>query len=685
MTVEVIGQGTVTGAGINCGLGSLSCYSAYGSSAAVPLTETPASGWTFSGWEDDASAGSVTPTTSGATATAVFSPTGGGAVQTSTLSVSPAGGGVQNGSTNYPIDCDPAPPAPATATTKCSLTAFTGSTLSMTETPDAGNLFNGWGGACSGTGVSCAVYLQSDESVGASFVAVASKTLTVTVTGNGSVTGGGINCGTGATCSAPEPANASVTLTATPLSGYVLTGWSGGCTGTQPTCTVQISNATSVGATFAPVVTLSVTVSGNGYVTGGGIGCDGGQTCTASETPSTTITLTASPANAGGSVFWSGCTSTAGVFCTVTIGTTVQSVTATFSGGTAPPPSTVSANVTVKGDGYVVSSGASGAIHCTAAGGTGCSTSATQNTTITLTAISASGNSADFTRWLGDCAAFTSTTCTLTMNGSKTVEADFAGGNTTYTLSGQVTGSGSISGGGLTCTTAGGSGCSAPQAAGASITLAATPSFGATFGGWGGSCSGTSTTCTVSMTNAKSVTATFTTSSGGGTTNSIALSVTGAGTVTGPTGPCESTDGKSKVCTEQVTKGQTATLAAKAAKGFALAGWTGACSGKTATCKLTPTASVLVGATFTKLVLASTHTPTIVKTKAGYRLTLWFRTGLSGSLTAVAKRSGKTVVKRTVAVKAGGRHVLLTVPKRGRYVVTITIEKHSLRWGLTVK
>ncbi len=30
LTVEVIGQGTVTGTGINCGAGNLSCYSAYG-------------------------------------------------------------------------------------------------------------------------------------------------------------------------------------------------------------------------------------------------------------------------------------------------------------------------------------------------------------------------------------------------------------------------------------------------------------------------------------------------------------------------------------------------------------------------------------------------------------------------------------------------------------------------------
>ena len=42
-----------------------------------------------------------------------------------------------------------------------------------------------------------------------------------------------------------------------------------------------------------------------------------------------------------------------------------------------------------------------------------------------------------------------------------------------------------------------------------SVTLTATPSIGSTFAGWSGACSGTSTSCSVSMTEARSVTATF--------------------------------------------------------------------------------------------------------------------------------------------------------------------------------
>jgi Divergent InlB B-repeat domain len=682
LVVEVIGQGTVTGTAINCGGGKLSCYSAYGSTTAVNLTAAAASGWTFSGWEDDATCGSTATCSvapgADATATAVFATTG--AVSTSTLSVSSTNGDVANGSANYPIECDSTATAPSGTT--CSLTAFAGSTLTMTETPESGFVFNGWGGACTGNGRGCAVYLNSDESVGGSFVATASTTLEVTVDGNGSVSGGGISCGAGATCSAPEASTATVTLTATPQSGYVLTGWSGGCTGTQSTCTVQMSTSQTVTATFAPLTTLAVTVSGDGYVEGGGIGCDGGQTCTAGETPDTSVTLTAHP-NSGSTVFWSGCTSTAGLLCTVTIGDGVQSVTVTFSGGgSTGPVATNSLSVTVSGGGYVIGTSGSASIYCTAAGGAGCTATVQANTTLVLIAVPASGVSGDFSQWLGACSSFTTTSCTLTMNTAKTVEADFAGGDTTYLLSAQPTGSGTISGAGLHCSAAGGSGCSSQQAAGATVTLTATPGAGATFTDWGGACSGTAPTCSVVMSVAKTVTAAFTAS--GAKLQNLSISVGGAGAVTATAGVCKSTAGKTTSCTQQYAAGTKVTLTAKPSAHFALMAWTGACKGSKKTCTVTMTAAQTVGAKFAKSILAATHKPTVVHTKKGYRITLWFHAGMRGSIEVAATRAGKAVVKRKVAIKPGGRHVLVTVDAHGTYVVKLTLAKHSLRWRVKV-
>jgi hypothetical protein len=688
LQVEVIGQGTVTGNGINCGLGSLSCYAAYGSGTpSVALTASPdtAAGWTFEGWEDGATCGLTSPCTvllSGSkTATAVF--TKAGAVPSNTLNVSSSSNGaITNGSTNYPIACDA---GVTPALTACSLTTLQGSTLTVTEQPHGGYFFNGWTGACSGTGVSCSVYLTGDAFAGASFAASTTRTLTVTVTGSGSVSGGGISCGAGSSCSAPEAPNSTVTLTATPYTGYALTGWSGGgCSGLQLTCTVQMSSDLTVTATFAPQVRLAVTVTGNGYVTGGGIGCDGGQTCTAQETPGTTVILTATPNASGSSVFWSGCTSTAGTQCSLTIGTTPIAVTVTFSGGTPPPVSTNSLTVTVKGDGTVVATAGAASIYCTAAGGSGCSATVTAGTSLVLNALPASGSSGDFTGWAGDCSAFTTTTCTLTMSSSKTVEADFAGANTTYLLTGQVVGSGSISGAGLHCSSTGSTGCSVAQAASATVTVTATPSFGSTFTGWSGACTGTGS-CTLTMTTPRTVTATFAANSGGGSTQNLTVGVTGAGSVTGPKGVCTSTAGKTNSCPQAYTQGQAVTLTAKPSAGYAFVGWSGSCSGKKSTCAVTMTTAQTVGATFGIVHLASTRPPAVVKTAGGYRVTVYFSTRDAGTAKLTVKRGTTTVGAKRATVTPGHRRMSYTVSRKGRYLFTLTLRGHSIRWGVSVR
>jgi hypothetical protein len=69
------------------------------------------------------------------------------------------------------------------------------------------------------------------------------------------------------------------------------------------------------------------------------------------------------------------------------------------------------------------------------------------------------------------------------------------------------TGSGTVtsSPAGVDC----GSACSAEYDSGTSVTLTAAAASGSTFAGWGGACSGTAATCTVPMSQAQSVTATF--------------------------------------------------------------------------------------------------------------------------------------------------------------------------------
>ena len=59
-----------------------------------------------------------------------------------------------------------------------------------------------------------------------------------------------LDCDTGAGCEASVPAGTTLTLTATPAAGDLFFGWSGGgCAGTGP-CTLAVTMATTVTATF---------------------------------------------------------------------------------------------------------------------------------------------------------------------------------------------------------------------------------------------------------------------------------------------------------------------------------------------------------------------------------------------------------------------------------------------------
>jgi len=158
-------------------------------------------------------------------------------------------------------------------------------------------------------------------------------TLTVTKAGSGGGTVAssprGIICG--ATCSASYINGTVVTLTAAPdTPGSTFAGWSGACTGTG-TCSVTMSAAKSVTATFN-VIKYTLTVgkagTGSGTVTSSPSGINCGTTCSTSFNSGTVVTLTATPATGSTFAGWSGaCTGTGS--CKMTMNA-AESVTATF-------------------------------------------------------------------------------------------------------------------------------------------------------------------------------------------------------------------------------------------------------------------------------------------------------------------------------------------------------------------
>lgn len=106
--------------------------------------------------------------------------------------------------------------------------------------------------------------------------------------------------------------------------------------------------------------------------------------------------------------------------------------------------------------------------------------------------------------------------------GQTPVDVDPGG---TSTLSVTVNGNGTVTGdvGGIDCTTAGGDTCTASVDDGTTVTLTATPDVDETFVGWGGACSGSDATCTVTVDADTSVTANFSgATAGDGNTFAIA-------------------------------------------------------------------------------------------------------------------------------------------------------------------
>ena len=404
--------------------------------------------------------------------------------------------------------------------------------------------------------------------------------------GQGSVTStpGGIECGT--TCSSVFSPDEQVTLSAQAVADSFFAGWSGGgCSGTE-TCTVTMDRARDVTATFEltsslPTLTVTKDGSGTGTVTSNPAGISCGSDCTQAYDDDQAVTLTAVAGANSEFTGWSGggCTGTG--TCTVTMDAS-KVITATFQG-----PQMLTVTKDGAGTGTVISNPVG--ISC----GSDCNESYPGGTTVTLAA--SPGANSDFGGWSGSgCTGIG--TCTVTMDAAKTVTASFTP-KFTLVVSKVGTGSGTVisNPSGINC----GNDCDGTYAPGTVVTLNAFPATDSIFSGWSGACTGTETTCTVTVDQTKAVTATFT---------SHKLTVTrigsGTGTVTSnPTGiDCGST------CEKSYTPGAVVVLTATPATGSSFAGWSGPCTG-TGDCTVTMDAAKTVTATFeTEKILTVTTT-----------------------------------------------------------------------------
>jgi len=258
----------------------------------------------------------------------------------------------------------------------------------------------------------------------------------------------------------------------------------------------------------------------------------------------------------------------------------------------APTERTFTVAVSSPGAGTVLS--APEGIECAST----CTGSFLSGSTVSLTAVPATGW--NFIGWTSSCQSAGSSICTVTMSQSRSTTALFARAAFDLTVNKQGSGTVSSSDGSLTC----GAGCSssvAPMTNGSTVTLTATPADGWAIDSWSSSCAdvGAASTCTLSMSQARSTTVWFTRAS-----YDITVVSNGQGIVTSDLGGLEC----GAQCSATVPSGQSVVLTAVPDEGWKFAGWTSSCvaAGTSPTCSLVADADRSTSAFFVPAAFAFT-------------------------------------------------------------------------------
>ena len=360
--ISVTGSGSVSHGDAACTTTAGSaCLPSYEAGSVASLIATPNAGYSFSGWGGNCASAGTTPTArvtmdANKSCSATFTKD---APSTYTLKVSVASGGKVTDATSA-IACTSA------AGSACSAGYATGVAVTLTQQPDPGYSFAGWGGDCAGAGTSAtaSVPMNANKSCSAAFKkdTPSTYTLTVSATSGGKVTDAtsAIACTSAESsgCSAEYASGVAVTLTATADAGYLFSTWSGNCSGTSPAYTVTMSANQSCRATFsanAPsAYTLTVSITGNGSVSdqsAGKLSCasTGSASCSASYSPGATVTLAATAASGYAFSGWGGACAGAQTGSTASVAmNAAQNCSASFAANssalTGPPRPTVSGN-----------------------------------------------------------------------------------------------------------------------------------------------------------------------------------------------------------------------------------------------------------------------------------------------------------------------------------------------------
>jgi len=320
LTVNVAGNGSVSDNAVPpqisacTSAGGANCSGNYADGATVTLTAVPVAGNNFTGWGGAGCTAvpgdplSATVTMDQArTCTATFVPVA--VAVTHTLTVSVTGNGSVNCLLGMIFDCTAAGGA------NCSSSYPMNDVVLLMAAANAGHVFTGWGGAgCTAARndpLSATVTMDQARNCTARFEPA--HPLTVNVIGDGKVSDNAMprqisDCDSagGAACTGDYAVGTLVTLMAVADAGRAFTGWGGACTpvaGDPLSATVTMDQARTCEATFVPLFTLTLNVSGNGgSVSDNAVprqinGCTsaGGAHCSGVYAAGTPLVLTATP------------------------------------------------------------------------------------------------------------------------------------------------------------------------------------------------------------------------------------------------------------------------------------------------------------------------------------------------------------------------------------------------------
>ena len=440
---------------INCtnatGQGEIgsTCDTTYPNGRIVTFTETASPGSLFAGWSGAVTATQCPATSTTCTLTVSENPdeliaTFNLGTGTPTLTVAPASGGATGGGTvtgsiggtGTIIDCV----MNGTSTTgTCTQTlAASGALNTLTAEANSTSNFGGWTGPCvfiTSLG-KCVVAMSGTSNVTALFTAQGNS-FTVALTGNGSVKSTStptiateINCanpGPPSVCSTTFTSGTSVSLTATPATGYSFTNWTTGpcaVAATNP-CVFTVSNTTATSATALFTINtylLTVNRAGTqgGTVTSNAVNAQSGTIscgpsagivdCSVIATYNTAVTLTETPPSGGSFGSWSATPTVcavSGATCTFNMPAAPETVTATFTTGTAAPPPVLTISKTHVGNFTVGDTGDTYTVTVSNTAGAG-----PTNGTVTVTDTIPSGLTLDSMAGTGWTCAAESNVCT---------------------------------------------------------------------------------------------------------------------------------------------------------------------------------------------------------------------------------------------------------------------------------